>query len=257
VVLNGAKTLEETIQSVINQTYPNVEYIIIDGNSTDGTLDIIKRYEDYIDYWVSEKDKGIYDAMNKGIKCSIGIFLGIINADDWYDVSAVYNVVNNYLLNDNVDIFFGDLYYIHSNTALYKVIKSSLKKLKIDMTLNHPTCFVKNNLYKEKLFNIHYKFSADYELMCYFFTRQKRFYNLNCLIAYMRSGGASYKNAFKTAYEGFKIQKRFYSLWPSLCFFLRSLVLVSVRIITLSAFPERILRIAYYLRGYKYKGNKT
>jgi len=83
VVYNGEKYLEETIKSVINQTYPNVEYIIIDGGSTDGTLDIIKKYEDYIDYWVSEKDKGIYDAMNKGILVSNGKYLLFLNADDF------------------------------------------------------------------------------------------------------------------------------------------------------------------------------
>ena len=82
VVFNGAKTLEETIKSVINQTYPNVEYIIIDGGSTDGTLDIIKKYEDVIDYWVSEPDKGIYDAMNKGATASLGYYVYFMGSDD-------------------------------------------------------------------------------------------------------------------------------------------------------------------------------
>ncbi|MDW8003136.1 MAG: glycosyltransferase, partial [Deltaproteobacteria bacterium] len=94
VVLNGEKYLEETIQSVINQTYPNVEYVIIDGGSTDGTLDIIKRYEDYIDYWVIEKDRGIYDAMNKGILCTVGnfvYFLGI--GDKLYQCDVISDVV--------------------------------------------------------------------------------------------------------------------------------------------------------------------
>ena len=82
VVYNGEKYLEETIQSVINQTYDNVEYIIIDGGSTDGTVDIIKKYEDQIDYWVSEKDTGMYNALNKGFSCAQGDYLGWLNADD-------------------------------------------------------------------------------------------------------------------------------------------------------------------------------
>ena len=94
VVYNGEKHLEETIQSVINQTYPNVEYVIIDGGSTDGTLDIIKKYEDYIDYWVSEKDKGIYDAMNKGIELAFGNLIGILGGDDIFFPKALEYVSN-------------------------------------------------------------------------------------------------------------------------------------------------------------------
>ena len=93
VSYNAVKTIEDTILSVINQTYPNIEYIIIDGGSTDGTLDIIKKYQDKITYWVSEPDKGIYDAMNKGIAKANGELIGIINADDWYELDAVQNVV--------------------------------------------------------------------------------------------------------------------------------------------------------------------
>jgi len=93
VVLNGEKALEETIKSVISQTYPNVEYIIIDGGSTDGTLDIIKKYEDYIDYWVSEPDKGIYDAMNKGVDLTTGQWINFINAGDrFYDEDLIEEI---------------------------------------------------------------------------------------------------------------------------------------------------------------------
>lgn len=83
VSYNAAKTIEQTIQSVVNQTYDNIEYIIIDGGSTDGTVDIIKKYEDKIAYWVSEPDKGIYDAMNKGILKASGEYIYFLGADDW------------------------------------------------------------------------------------------------------------------------------------------------------------------------------
>lgn len=90
VVLNGEKYLEETILSVLNQTYDNVEYIIIDGGSTDGTLDIIKKYEHAIDYWVSERDRGIYDTMNKGITVASGEWIELLNAGDFYESGAIH-----------------------------------------------------------------------------------------------------------------------------------------------------------------------
>ena len=100
VVFNGEQFLEETILSVMNQTYENIEYIIIDGGSTDGTLNIIKKYENSIDYWVSEYDRGIYDAMNKGIALSQGDFIGFLNADDLYNLEVIEELSNALSLND-------------------------------------------------------------------------------------------------------------------------------------------------------------
>ena len=89
VVYNGAATIERTIASVLGQSYPNIEYIIVDGGSTDGTLDILRAHEDRVDLWVSERDGGIYDAMNKGVALCTGEWVGLINADDWYVDDAV------------------------------------------------------------------------------------------------------------------------------------------------------------------------
>ena len=109
VVYNGKVFLEETILSIINQTYKNIEYIIIDGGSTDGTVDIIKKYENKISYWISEKDNGIYDAMNKGIKKSTGEWINFMNAGDLFnDNNVLTNFYNKSLINDNVDFFYSD-----------------------------------------------------------------------------------------------------------------------------------------------------
>ena len=97
VSYNAEKTIEQTILSVLNQTYTNIEYIIIDGKSTDGTNEIIQKYKDKIAYYVSEKDSGIYNAMNKGIKAANGLLIGIVNSDDFYELDAVEINVKHYL----------------------------------------------------------------------------------------------------------------------------------------------------------------
>jgi glycosyltransferase involved in cell wall biosynthesis len=110
VVRNGEKTLERTMLSVINQTYPNVEYIVIDGASTDGTLDIIKRYDDQLDYWLSETDEGIYDAMNKGIKLAIGEWINFMNSGDRFvDCNVLSNIFSVEYPND-VKFLYSDFY---------------------------------------------------------------------------------------------------------------------------------------------------
>ena len=109
VVLNGEKYLEETIKSVLNQQYKNFEYIIIDGGSTDGTLEIIKRYNDELEYWISEKDKGIYDAFNKGMILAKGDYVGIVNSDDVY-VDGAFEILNKYIKEyPDKDFIFGSV----------------------------------------------------------------------------------------------------------------------------------------------------
>ena len=108
VVYNGANFIEQTIKSVISQDYNNLEYIIIDGGSTDGTQDIIKKYDDKIAFWVSEKDSGIYNAMNKGWRKASGDFIGILNADDYYLEGTITQVVNAFT-NSGADIVYGGM----------------------------------------------------------------------------------------------------------------------------------------------------
>jgi glycosyltransferase involved in cell wall biosynthesis len=123
VVYNGEKFLEETILSVINQTYDNIEYIIIDGGSNDGTIDIIKKYEDKIDYWISEKDKGIYDAMNKGIIKASGNLVNLLNAGDkLYDSIVIAEVVKSY--KPDIKLIYGDTIFYNEDIKKEKYQKS-------------------------------------------------------------------------------------------------------------------------------------
>ena len=149
VVFNGEQFLEETIQSVINQTYDNVEYIIIDGGSSDGTLDIIRKYEHAIDYWVSEKDKGIYGAMNKGCMLALGDGINFLNAGDWYNGDVINSEIK---IPSLVPVKF---------TVKNKNKKFTRKKVAwLGMPYCHQGIFFKN---RKKLYLELYKISSDYQ----------------------------------------------------------------------------------------------
>ncbi len=192
VVYNGEKYLEETIQSIISQTYDNVEYIIIDGGSTDGTVDIIKKYEDAIDYWVSEKDKGIYDAMNKGIILAQGDIIGLLNADDIYHPFALSAILNTYLYQKIDAVFYGIAKFVINN----EVIKSIEKDFDIDRILRgfgflHTTCFVPRSLYQSiGLFDTSYKIAGDTDFLLRCYLNKTPFVKAQN-ITYMRLGGVS------------------------------------------------------------------
>ena len=141
VVFNGEKFLEETIQSVTSQTYPNVEYIIIDGGSTDGTLDVIRKYEHVIDYWVSEKDRGIYDAMNKGVNLSCGVWINLMNGGDVLNGTSIFELVNS---NDKrIEIIFSDTIFINKN-------KSTISKASIESkSFIHQSIIYRRDIHKK------------------------------------------------------------------------------------------------------------
>ena len=122
VVFNGKKTIKDTINSVLSQTYKNIEYIIIDGNSNDGTIEIIKSYGDKISHFISESDNGIYDAMNKGIKLSTGDIVGILNSDDFYIDNKVIAKVAKEFNDKKVDSMYADLVYVKPEN-LDKVVR--------------------------------------------------------------------------------------------------------------------------------------
>lgn len=168
VVFNGEKTLERTIQSVINQTYKNIEYIIIDGNSTDGTLGIIQKYNKKIDYWISEQDKGIYNAMNKGIKLAKGDYIYILGSDDYLYDREVLQKISIHLLN-NYDLVYGDIKTIHKvyGEIIFPKREIKLKDIKRRKMPPHTSLFMKKDIILGKgLFNTEYKIASDYELIC-------------------------------------------------------------------------------------------
>lgn len=190
VVFNGEATLEQTIQSVVNQTYDNIEYIIIDGNSTDGTLDIIKKYEDKIDYWQSEPDKGIYDAMNKGINLATGDFVALLNSGDWYEKNTVFEVVSAIIQNPKVDIFYG-MMRIFSEDYTFLWVYGFCHNYLYHSMISHPTCFVRKTIYKKYKYDINYKSAADYDLFLTLFQNNYIFYFIEKILGNYILGGMS------------------------------------------------------------------
>ena len=190
VVYNGESTLEQTIQSVVNQTYDNVEYIIIDGASTDGTLDIIKKYEDKIDYWQSEPDKGIYDAMNKGIRLASGIWINFMNAGDCFVNTEVLNSTFCQNNNSDFDILYGDACDENGEALIsYKRI-NSLFFLRAKM-INHQSMFIKKHILIEHNYDLNYKIIADREQLIWAYKQGKRISYLNQKIAQFDTNGIS------------------------------------------------------------------
>jgi glycosyltransferase involved in cell wall biosynthesis len=190
VVLNGEKYLDETIQSVINQTYPNVEYIIIDGGSTDGTLDIIRKYENDIDYWISENDKGIYDAMNKGIKLASGKWIGFINCGDFYEISAIETIAKRILFgNCEFDVIIGACTYISSDKKpIYIHIPRGKTRCSI---IPHPSTFTRREVFlKSGLYRTDFKIVSD-EYFYLIQAKDARKFFIEENLSFMREGGIS------------------------------------------------------------------
>lgn len=190
IAFNGAAHIEHTIKSVLGQSYKNIEYIIVDGGSTDGTLDIIRRYGDRIDYWVSERDRGISDAMNKGVALASGELIGMIHADDWYEPDAVANAVEVFE-RTGAGVVCASLRY-HKDGAPYFIGKSDPCRLHMTMSVWHPTVFVRAGVYRSAgVFDLKYRSGMDYDLLLRYRMKGIKFARDERIYANMRAGGTS------------------------------------------------------------------
>lgn len=214
VCLNSESTIKQTIESVVKQKDKNVEYIIVDGNSTDRTLEIINKYKSRIDIIVSEPDCGIYDAMNKGIFLARGDIIGIINSDDWYE-QGIFQKIQKCFNDSDADVVYGKMNLISKNGNTKLLIPTNIKKLRYEMEIPHSTAFVKKIVYeKYGLFSLEYKIAADYELMLRYYSKGIKFVYLNELLANFRLGGISNKDSKTCAYETLSISKKYLSYCP-------------------------------------------
>jgi glycosyltransferase involved in cell wall biosynthesis len=194
VVYNGEKYLQQTIDSIRNQTYKNIEYIIIDGGSTDGTLDIIESNLDVVTKYISEQDRGLYDAMNKGISLANGELIGTINSDDWYELNTIEIVVDKYIQHKDKSIFHADRYDVLENgeRRRFNFNPSEFKFIYYSMTFSHPTMFITKDEYSKHLYNINLKSHADYQFTLEaWLNDNSKFYYINKPLTNFRLGGIS------------------------------------------------------------------
>ena len=201
VAFNSARTIEKTIQSVLSQSYPEIEYIVIDGGSTDGTLEIIQRYENRIAVWISEPDTGMYNAMNKGLAKASGDVIGILNSDDVYMSDQSVSELMGLMQKEQVDVVFADLILVDpiKTAQLVRYYDSSYFKpsrFRWGWMPAHPTVFVKKTLYAlVGPFATDYQIAADYEMLIrILFTQKASYAYLPKPIVRMRVGGASTAN---------------------------------------------------------------
>ena len=203
VTFNSGGTLRDTIQSVLSQTYYDIEYIIVDGHSQDNTVDIIKEYEPLFDgrlKWISEKDQGLYDAMNKGFQMATGDMVGIINADDLLaEATAIEKVIDCFEGHKDIDCVYADLYYV-SQYDTSKIVRHWITGKQRSFSKGwhpaHPTFYVKREIYsKYGLFDLDFKFAADFELMLRLVEKEHiRLFYLPEPLVRMRLGGTTSKN---------------------------------------------------------------
>jgi len=229
ITFNSESTIEQTIRSVIDQTYANIEYIIVDGRSTDDTLKIVEKYKDRITKLLSEKDNGLYDALNKGIEMASGDVVGILHSDDFYINDEVIQKYADTFIKNNSDSVYSDLYYVDKTNTDKIIRKWKSGGYSPSSFINgwmppHPTFFVKKEVYKKLgKFNLDFKSAADYELMLRFIQKNK--ISISYLPEYtvkMRVGGKSnvtVKNRInanledRRAWEINGLKPRFYTLY--------------------------------------------
>jgi glycosyltransferase involved in cell wall biosynthesis len=210
VCLNSGKFLEETIRSIREQTYKNIEYIIIDGGSTDGTTEVIQKYDKDVDYWVSEPDRGISDAFNKGLQASTGEIIGFLNSEDYYmNEKVIQKIVDVFNQNQEARIVYGKTYYVPEDSSeIVGVMGEQFteERMRKRNIMPHQSVFTKREVFERfGSFLLDYKFAMDYEYLL----RATKYYPpifLDEGLAVMRLGGISDMNKFSVCTELFKAQ---------------------------------------------------
>lgn len=208
---NSRNTIEDTIKSIIGQEFDDLEYIVIDGGSTDGTVDIINKYSDRISKIIIEKDNGISDAFNKGITLATGELIGLINSDDFLCQNALNNISNMIEQNSYADVYYANCISFDEKENLNYIYRptNSLKDMKLFLVISHPASFVRREAYKKYgLYSERYKCAMDFELFSKMYLSGAKFCYLDVNSTFFRLGGVSGKQLKRTCYESIEIATR-------------------------------------------------
>jgi glycosyltransferase involved in cell wall biosynthesis len=206
IVYNGEKHIADCIRSVQRQDYPHIQYIIVDGGSKDNTLRIIEQFRGSISELISEKDEGISDAFNKGIRLAKGEIIGLINTDDWYEEGAVSKAVKAI---ENNDVVYGDLRFWRGEQPDH-IARGNHHHLTREMTVNHPTVFIRKSCYDRfGLFDKQYKCAMDYDLLLRLRVNGCRFAYVHAVLANMRWGGFSDNRWMKGVKETMAVKNNY------------------------------------------------
>ncbi|MGD0093351.1 MAG: glycosyltransferase family 2 protein [Planctomycetota bacterium] len=257
VVYNGQATLERAVRSVLEQTYAHVEYIVIDGGSTDGTLEIIRRYEERIALWLSEPDGGIFDAMNKGLALASGDCVAILNCDDYYAPRAVAAVVEA-LQRAPAEAVYGDSIFVLEDIGLERQVHAA-PQLTRGMTLCHPALFVARSAYARLgVYDLRYRYSADFDFALRLHHAKVKWCKVPEPLAYFTGGGAAERHLVQASWEALAILERQAGLLgtlPYFCMFLKRVLLRGVNGCIRTLFGQRaylwVKRRYYACRGFQ------
>lgn len=207
VTRNAAEHFRQALASVCNQDYPNKEIVVVDGGSTDATVDIIAECSEQIDYWISEPDKGIYDAMNKGILLSRGDWIGFKNADDWYTEGALSVLSSCIREHAEVDVWYGNSYsVIQENPLKIAPYFTAHQNLGRNPGIDHRCSFVRSHAQKDCLFDLNFRLAADLDVFWRLKNSGKQFRHTGAFMAYKRFGGAS--DGTHIEKETFRVNRR-------------------------------------------------
>lgn len=218
VCYNAVGTLDRTILSVLKQNYPNVEYIIIDGGSTDGTVDVINRHCNRDIAFISEPDKGIYDAMNKGIKMATGEWICFMNSGDTFVSNDILSRIFSGADYKDTDVIYGDARYCYVNAPI-DVKAQPLSTLDYKMAFCHQSSFVRTNLMKSRNFDLKYKYAADYNYFHELYLAQHKFFYIPIVIAvYSLEDGFTASNIVGVLREESRISGKRDMIWVNRVF---------------------------------------
>lgn len=246
---NAVAAIEQTMLSVINQTYENIEYIVIDGGSKDGTVDLIKKYSDKIAHWVSEPDKGIYDAMNKGAQIATGDYVVFVNVGDTFATKHVLSEVAA-KMGAMKDIYYGNIINRMSYGDV-EIKPQSLEKIRTRMIFSHQATFVKRNILVLHKFNIKYKYAADYDFLSRMFFQHYSFQPLDIAICITPiEEGATYSNKWKSMSEHKSILKQngTYSLADFISFVINNYKPIIFRKIVPTIIRNKVLKLKHKIQ---------